>query len=59
MPEKKGKHCEGKEENTGKVTETEALYHTSAEDYKGLHTITTYFSILLASINTLLLLLLM
>lgn len=52
MPEKKGKHCEGKEENTGKVTEKEALYHISAKDYKGLYTITTYFSILLAGKNT-------
>lgn len=25
--EKKGRHCEGKEENTGKVTEGEASYH--------------------------------
>lgn len=52
MPENKGKHCEGKEENTGQVRETEALYHISAENYKGLHMITTYFTILLAGINT-------
>lgn len=51
MLEKKGRHCEGKEEKTGKVTEREALYHISAENYKGLHRITTYFTILLAGIN--------
>lgn len=47
MLEKKGRHCEGKEENTGKATEGKASYNISAENYKGLHSITTYFTILL------------
>lgn len=45
MLEKKGRHCEGKEENTGKITEREASYRISAEDYKGFHRITIDFTI--------------
>jgi len=52
MLEKKGRHCEGEEENTREVRETEASYRISAENYKGLHRITPYFTILLAGINT-------